>query len=81
MHLQEPAAASDIIVISHIDIKHQLLLQGLKASRLHCVVLAGLSVTETDTNKVYILHTFHTSGASDHISAVSNFVHVLTLWL
>lgn len=43
---QLPAAASDIIIICHVDIKHQLLLKGLEGSRLHCVVLTGLWVTK-----------------------------------
>lgn len=41
-----PAAAPDIIIICHVNIKHQLLLQGLESSWLHCVVLIRLQVAE-----------------------------------
>lgn len=40
--INSPAAASDIIVVRHVDVKHQLLLQGLEGPRLHGVVLIGL---------------------------------------
>ncbi len=43
-----PAATSDIIIVCHVNVKHQLLLQGLEGSRLHRVMLTGLSIIEPE---------------------------------
>lgn len=40
--------ASDIIIVGHINIKHQLLLKSLEGSRLDCVMLIGLRVAEEE---------------------------------
>ena len=39
-----PAATTHVIIVSHINIKHQLLLQSLEGPRLDCVVLIWLRV-------------------------------------
>lgn len=64
-----PAAASYIIIICHIDIKHQLLLQGLEGSWFHSVVLDRLWITEM---MVYL----HQNNNETMVDGNS-----LTLWL
>ena len=44
MQYSLPAATTHVIIVSHINIKHQLLLQSLEGPRLDCVVLIWLRV-------------------------------------
>lgn len=43
-----PAAAADVVVIRHVYVEHQLLLQSLEAPRLHSVVLVGLQAANKE---------------------------------
>lgn len=51
-----PAAGADIIVVGHVDVKHELLLQSLEAPWLYSVVLVWLQVKRSDQLFFSCLH-------------------------